>query len=268
MGAANTYMYTYKYHGVVPGPVVARVAGLGFRCCNTGGGMDKSFMRWVLIIAETEAGIAFGEVEAAIASEAGGPVAALVAAADVGEPEDEERETWNGRKRRDERRGEGRYESIRSVGHFVGGSSRPSVPQLPPGGVEATESTPSGERMVRRRRGTEEGLKIARKSSREVRRAGRAMEIGGAAMQRMAAAGGPGPLSLQGPPRQPHDLPTKGIASVEGGWRRIDEGLGGNHQPIRVQMFSYGDYKPFPPSAGRLPGVLGRMGPVQREEQE
>lgn len=27
------------------------------------------------------------------------------------------------------------------------------------------------------------------------------MEIGGAAMQRMAAAGGPGPLSLQGPPR-------------------------------------------------------------------
>ena len=47
----------------------------------------------------------------------------------------------------------------------------------------------------------QEGLKIARKSSREVRRAGRAMEIGGAAMQRMAAAGGPGPLSLQGPPR-------------------------------------------------------------------
>lgn len=27
------------------------------------------------------------------------------------------------------------------------------------------------------------------------------MEIGGAAMQRMAATGGPGPLSLQGPPR-------------------------------------------------------------------
>lgn len=68
--------------------------------------------------------------------------------------------------------------------------------------------------------------------------------------------------------RQPHDLPTKGIARLEGGWRRTDEGLGGNHQPIRVQMFSYGDYKPFPPSAGRLPGVLGRMGPVQREEQE
>lgn len=46
-----------------------------------------------------------------------------------------------------------------------------------------------------------EGLKIARKSSREVRRAGRAMEIGGAAMQRLGTAGGPGPLSLQGPPR-------------------------------------------------------------------
>lgn len=27
------------------------------------------------------------------------------------------------------------------------------------------------------------------------------MEIGGAAMQRMGTAGGPGPLSLQGPPR-------------------------------------------------------------------
>ncbi|KAG7198874.1 hypothetical protein KM043_015700 [Ampulex compressa] len=47
-----------------------------------------------------------------------------------------------------------------------------------------------------------EGFKIARKPSREVRRAGRAAEIGGAvAMQRAGTAGGPGPLGLQGPPR-------------------------------------------------------------------
>lgn len=30
--------------------------------------------------------------------------------------------------------------------------------------------------------------------------------------------------------------------------RERESALGGNHQPIRVQMFSYGDYKLFPPS--------------------
>lgn len=55
------------------------------------------------------------------------------------------------------------------------------------------------------------------------------MEIGGAAMQRMAATGGPGPLSLQGPPRsvkispvniqdEPGDLTSQKItANTEAG---------------------------------------------------
>lgn len=78
-----------------------------------------------------------------------------VTAVDVEKSVEKEREEWNGRKRQDERRGEGWYESIRSVGHFVSGSNRPSILQLPPEGVEATESTPSGERIARRRRGIE-----------------------------------------------------------------------------------------------------------------
>lgn len=52
------------------------------------------------------------------------------------------------------------------------------------------------------------------------------MEIGGAAMQRMAAAGGPGPLSLQGPPRsvkispvniqdEPGDLTSQSTYTIE-----------------------------------------------------
>lgn len=45
------------------------------------------------------------------------------------------------------------------------------------------------------------GFKIARKPSRDVRRSGRAAEIGGAVMQRVGAAGGPGPIGFQGPPR-------------------------------------------------------------------
>lgn len=50
--------------------------------------------------------------------------------------------------------------------------------------------------------GRYEGFKIARKPSREVRRSGRAAEIGGAGvMQRVGAAGGPGPIGFQGPPR-------------------------------------------------------------------
>jgi len=50
--------------------------------------------------------------------------------------------------------------------------------------------------------GRYEGLKIARKLSRELRRSGRAAEIGGAGvMQRVGAAGGPGPIGFQGPPR-------------------------------------------------------------------
>lgn len=47
-----------------------------------------------------------------------------------------------------------------------------------------------------------EGFKIARKPSREARRSGRAAEIGAAGvMQRVGAAGGPGPIGFQGPPR-------------------------------------------------------------------
>lgn len=50
--------------------------------------------------------------------------------------------------------------------------------------------------------GRYEGFKIARKPSREVRRSGGAVEIGGAGvMQRVGAAGGPGPIGFQGPPR-------------------------------------------------------------------
>lgn len=52
------------------------------------------------------------------------------------------------------------------------------------------------------RGGRYEGFKIARKPSRDVRRSGRAAEIGGAGvMQRVGAAGGPGPIGFQGPPR-------------------------------------------------------------------
>lgn len=36
-------------------------------------------------------------------------------------------------------------------------------------------------------------------------------------------------------------------------------GFDGNHQPIRVQMFSYGDYEPFPPSAA-VPSYGVRLG--------
>lgn len=40
-------------------------------------------------------------------------------------------------------------------------------------------------------------------------------------------------------------------------------GFDGNHQPIRVQMFSYGDYEPFPPSARCHHTGLGPAGAAE-----
>jgi len=57
--------------------------------------------------------------------------------------------------------------------------------------------------------------------------------------------------------------PTIYFVRVRGATRARKISSAGNHQPIRVQMFSYGDYEPFPPSARCHRGVQAWTGAAE-----